>query len=122
MTSDNFFNCQFCGKYAQYSPIEDMKKFNAKVYFCYTCSVEYIYWGNGGYTSISIYSTYNNKMYRWSFIASTGEAFLFYVKIPGIPGTRRNDGVELIKSFKSNIPTITPANFVDKLAVYLLFI
>jgi hypothetical protein len=70
--------------------------------------------------SVSIYATHNSKMYRWT---STGTAaHLWYIKTPGIPGTRKNENLELIKTFNQDIPIITPDNFIEKLSVYLLFL
>ena len=59
-------------------------------------------------------------MYRWT---TTGTAaHLWYVKTPGIPGVKQNEDLELLKTFKENVPDITPDNFLDKLSVYLLFL
>jgi hypothetical protein len=70
--------------------------------------------------SVSIYATHNSKMYRWT---STGAAaHLWYIKTPGIPGTRKNENLELIKTLNQDIPIITPDNFIEKLSVYLLFL
>ena len=123
MNNDTIEPCKFCGQEVEYKPLEEMKQYGVAVYFCYKCLTEYIYWMNsnfGDYISVSIYATHNNKMYRWT---TTGTAaHLWYIKTPGIPGTRKNENLELLKTFNQDIPTITPDNFLEKLSVYLLFI
>jgi hypothetical protein len=114
--------CKFCGKEASYEPLDIEDNIMHDVFFCHHCSVEYIYWNweSGHAMHFSIYKTFNNKMYRWSPYGST--AHLWLIRNPGIPGTKRNENLELIKTFRGNLPNITPDNFVDKLSVYLLFI
>jgi hypothetical protein len=60
-------------------------------------------------------------MYRWT-ITANGHAQLWYIKNPGTPGTRKNEDLEFIRAFCEDIPNITPDNFADKLAIYLLFL
>ena len=111
--------CYFCNKKVAYEPLTEMERFEAKVFFCHFCLVEYVYWSNN-HVTYSIYSTYRDKMYRWT--ASNTRARLWYVKNPGIPGTKKNQNIELLKTFNSDIPNITPDNFIDKLPIYLLFL
>lgn len=121
--NDTIESCKFCNKEILHKPIEEMEKYGVKVYFCYNCSTEYIYWINsnfGDYISVSIYTTHNNKMYRWTTSGTT--AHLWYIKTPGIPGTRKNENLELLRTFSQDIPSITPDNFLEKLSVYLLFL
>lgn len=123
MNNDTVYPCKFCNQEVVYKPLEEMENYGVRIYFCYDCNVEYLYWMNSNiedHISVSIYATHNNKMYRWT---ETGAAaHLWYVKTPGIPGTRKNENLELIKTFNQDIPTITPDNFIDKLSVYLLFL
>lgn len=123
MNNDTIHPCKFCYQEVQYKPLAEMENYGVRVYFCYDCNTEYLYWMNPNISdniSVSIYATHNSKMYRWT---STGvAAHLWYIKTPGIPGTRKNENLELIKTFNQDIPIITPDNFIEKLSVYLLFL
>jgi len=101
-----------------------MENHGIKVYFCDTCFAEYTFWQDGEPMSENLYVTVRDKLYRWNYSPSTDTARLWYIKSPGIPGTRKNDDVKLIHTFKgyNDIPNITPANFEEKLRTYLLFI
>jgi hypothetical protein len=113
--------CRFCQQDVSYAPLDSMEGLGIKVYFCYTCSAEYMYSMHfNTFNSTSIYATFNNKMYRWSMTGNA--AHLWYIKTPGIPGCKENKDLDLIKTFKDNLPDITPDNFIEKLSVYLLFI
>lgn len=114
--------CKFCQQDVLYRPIEELEHLGVKVYFCYDCSAEYLYWGSDSIDSVSIYTTYRERMYRWTVISGGTSAHLWYIKTPGVPGSRKNEDMELIKTFKEDLPIITPDNFIEKLSVYLLFI
>lgn len=90
--------------------------------FCYRCSAEYIYFLDEKPFSISLYTTINDKMYRWTTYRHCKDSQLWYVKNPGIPGVRRNSGLEFIKAFNLDAPKITPDNISNKLPIYLLFL
>lgn len=124
MNNDTIELCKFCQQDVLYRPLEELEHLGVKVYFCYDCSAEYLYWDNANlgssFATTSIYTTYKDKMYRWTTTGNS--AHLWYIKTPGIPGTRKNENLELIKTFNSNLPDITPDNIQDKLSVYLLFL
>lgn len=125
--------CTFCGGVAAYSPLVEMEEHNVKVYFCSDCRAEYLYfWDSrsenwrlhGNPSSISLYTTINDKMYRWT-ISSTGDGLLWYVKNPGVPGSRKNSDMEPVKSFRVKegaVPDITPQNINDKVRTWLIFL
>jgi hypothetical protein len=49
-------------------------------------------------------------------------AHLWEVKVPGEPGLKINKDLVLIKTFKNNIPEITPDNILNKITSWLPFI
>lgn len=128
MTTHHPKECRFCLKPPVSTPLDEMKRHNIEVYFCYTCKAEYLYWNDGELASWSLYITHHDKMYRWTVsvwqsetgLKNTGQ--LWYVKDPGIPGTRKNSNLQLIKTFTEDFPAITPENFPIKLPTYLIFI
>jgi hypothetical protein len=116
--------CSHCGGFAGYAPIPEMDYHEADVYFCHRCQAEYIYFrGTGNLASVSLYTTINGKMYRWSTNRTIGQ--LWRIKIPGIPGEKKNEGVEMIRSFNPDvgeaIPNITPENIEEKIRTILVF-
>jgi hypothetical protein len=128
MTDQEFHNavnpkpCKFCGKAASYCPLDEMEQYGVKVYFCHPCKAEYLFWPNGVRSSISLYTIINHKTYRWT-ILKENTAQLWYVKDPGIPATRLNHNLDLIKFFNgSDMPELTPQNINDKIRTWLIFI
>ena len=115
--------CKFCEKSSQYSPLQEMESHGVRVYFCHDCQAEYLYWSDGGSLSTSLYTTINDKMYRWT-VSNNFNAILWYVTDPGTPGVRKNKSLKFIKEFvnQAEVTTITPQNIVDKLKTYLLFL
>jgi len=115
--------CHFCNKETANVTQESWKIL--KVYFCFNCLTEYVHFGeNIDPAYIHLYTTINNKMYRWSTNCydKHQNGTIAYVKEPGIPGVKLNEGVKGIKTFKSNLPTITPDNVNAKLKFILLFL
>lgn len=112
--------CTFCGAGATYSPLDELDKHGVDVYFCHPCRAEYLYFWDGQCASTSLYTEINKKMYRWTI--SSSSAVLWYIKNPGTPGTRKNDGIEFIKAFKEDVPVITPQNVNEKLRTWLIFL
>jgi hypothetical protein len=112
--------CKFCGREVSYEPLKEMEEYGVKVYFCHPCLAEYVYWNDGAHATASVYITYRDRMYRWTVSNDMGQ--LWYIKNPGVPGTRRNENLELIKTFRRDIPHINPSNFLEKLSIYLVFL
>lgn len=113
--------CRFCINGASYAPLNEMEKHDIKVYFCHDCKAEYLYFPDGLAASVSLYTEINQRMYRWT-VSSQHVAQLTYIKDPGIPGTRKNENLEFIKSFKKDYPHITPQNINEKIRVWLVFL
>lgn len=113
--------CQFCANGASYAPLDEMEKHGVKVYFCYECRAEYLYFSDGLAASVSLYTEINQRMYRWT-VTSQNVAQLIYIKNPGIPGTRKNENLEFIKSFQKDFPQVTPQNINEKLRTWLVFL
>jgi hypothetical protein len=117
--------CKFCPKETVYVPLiikggnGDNKYHTFDVHYCYDCAAEYVDWS--GSTAVHLYTTINNRMYRWSMEANGAAAHLWYVGEPGIPGKNPNRKMFLIKSFK-DFPQITPENIERKLRFILLFL
>lgn len=116
-------DCKYCHQLTAYAPLKEMEEHGVKVYFCVICSAEYTFWQDGDPMSENLYITIRDKMYRWNYSPAADEARLWYIKNPGIPGTRKNEDVKFLQVFKgSDIPNITPSNFEEKLRTYLLFL
>jgi len=114
--------CQFCQQEVSHEPLKGLEEYGVKVYFCHDCLAEYVYWTDGAEASSSVYRTYRDKMYRWTVTPQRDTAYLVHIKKPGVPGSRHNEDMHILKVFKSDFPNITPDNFIDKLSVYLVFL
>ena len=115
--------CTFCQKDTVYVPLvvtpqtsSNFRRF--EVYYCYDCNAEYVE-STGG---VHLYATINNKMYRWSMEEEGTIGRLWSVGEPGIPGAQPNRKMFLIKSFKKDLPVITPQNILEKLKFILVFL
>lgn len=117
--------CQFCTKEISDAPVNEMAKHGVGVYFCHPCQAEYLYFRSGTCASVSLYTTINERCYRWT-VTSVDTAQLWYVKEPGIPGVRKNEGMEPVKGFSKSdgdtIPELTPSNVNGKIRVWLPFL
>jgi hypothetical protein len=119
--------CKYCNQEVPYRPIEDMERYNVKVHFCDSCQAEYLIWSNGVRNSVSLYTSINDKMYRWSVYKDI-TATLWWIKTPGEPGTRVNKDLTVIKSFGDRdddtdpLPILTPSNIREKLRTWLIFL
>lgn len=121
-------SCKFCptkNYNAVYAPIDDMERHGAHVFFCHACQAEYIYFADGICACTSLYTTINNKMYRWT-VTSVGTGNLSYIGQPGIPGVKKNDQIQTIKYFDPQqghkVHHLTPQNVQEKLKIWLLFL
>lgn len=65
-----------------------------------------------------------DKMYRWSTEEKDNimSGSIWFIGEPGKPGMYPNRKVDLLKNFKSGLPTITPENIERKLRFMLLFL
>lgn len=111
--------CRFCQKETVYVPLTISARRTFKVYHCYDCSYEYV--DELSWSNHHLYTSINNRMYRWSVDESGTAAHLWYVGEPGEPGVRANRKLFLVKSFK-DFPSITPQNIERKLRFILLFL
>lgn len=120
-------NCQFCENPTTYAPLDQMENFGIKVYFCHPCQSEYLYLSREGVinetpSSFSLYTTINNKMYRWTRMAGGG-VHVWLVKKPGIPGIRINSEMESVVYIEEDEPfNINPQNIQVKLQIWLPFL
>jgi hypothetical protein len=117
--------CQFCQQFPHYAPLEEMENHGVKVFFCHPCRAEYLCWDdNNTYSSVSIYTEIQNRIYRWTRWTNTakGAAQLWLIKNPGVPGTRRNQNLESVMYLEKDIPDITPDNIKEKIKTWLLFL
>lgn len=121
-------HCKFCQKDNVYVPLiikggnGSSKYHTFEVYYCYDCAAEYV---NYGENSVHLYTTLNDKMYRWSVNMIAGQpdyGTIWYVGEPGEPGVRPNKKMKLLKSFTDNLPQVTPKNIQSKLRFMLLFL
>lgn len=117
--------CEYCGGSAGYSPIDEMNRHEADVYFCQRCKAEYIYFRRTEFlANTSLYVEINGKTYRWSHNRGIGQ--LWFIEKPGEPGVRRNDGIKLVRTFSpgvgESVPQITPSNIEEKVRTILVFL
>lgn|SRR5574338_141405 len=116
--------CKFCGQGAGYAPLQELSAYGIDVYFCKPCSAEYVFWSrlakDESYTSCSLYTEINGKMFRLTF-QSDGAANLWYIKNPGVPGTRANRDLDMLKAFTHH-PDVNPQNINEKIKTWLVFI
>lgn len=115
-------NCQFCYKCTHYKPLKAMKDLGVDVYFCFACNAEYLVWQNSNIGSVSLYTTINEKMYRWTVAGDRHT--LWYVENPGVPGFETNKNLKHILSIDENStkPVMTPNNIQEKIRTYLLIL
>ena len=116
--------CQFCQQPAPYSPLEEMEMHAIKVYWCEPCHAEYLQFSESPHVnSCSLYTTVSGRMYRWT-VSALGQASLWYIKKPGIPGVKVNrETQQLMHLSKEDVqPVITPQNIHHKISTYLLFL
>jgi hypothetical protein len=121
-------DCQFCSQPTLYVPLTTTainpvsKTRSLRVHFCADCQAEYVIWkDDGSVASIHLYTTINDKMYRWTTGTSIKHARLFYIGQPGIPGKEANKEVEFIQRFDT-FPQITPQNIEEKIRFMLPFL
>lgn len=114
--------CRFCQQATRYSPIREMENINVKVHWCEVCQAEYLRFADSdkAYTC-SLYTIINQRMYRWTTNAH-GNAWLYYIKEPGVPGERPNRGIQWILTLNNVADKLTPQNINAKIRTYLLFL
>lgn len=101
-----------------------MEMVGIKVYWCDGCCAEYLYFEDDDQVNCcSLYTTINNKMYRWTTTAS-GATHLCYIEHPGVPGKTINRDTIILFSTKDrgDLPVVTPHTVKQKIGIYLLFI
>lgn len=116
----NNHNCNFCQQQTKNATFGDLERYGMKVNFCHTCLAEYVFYSDGALSHWSLYTTINEKMYRWT--VNSASAWLRLIGTPGIPGVSQNEDLKNIRVFKENIPEINPSNISEKLRTYLLFL
>jgi len=116
--------CKFCKESTVDKSLNVTPQRNMKVDFCETCHAEYVYWVDTDKTpyAVHLYTTINDKLYRWSFYEDEQEGRLWYYEEPGIPGLKPNRKAKLLKVFHDYFPDITPVNITDKVKMILLFL
>lgn len=117
--------CKFCNQEVKDAPVDEMSKHGIGVFFCHACQAEYLFFRSGHCASVSLYTNINERCYRWT-VTSVDTAQLWYVKEPGIPGVKKNEGMAPVKSFNKDkgdaIPQLTPANVNGKVRMWLPFL
>jgi hypothetical protein len=117
--------CKYCNNEAEYEPLPVFHGGSTRllsVYYCRPCQAEYIcYTKDSQLWRYHLYTTINNKMYRWSAHSSVEGGRLWYIGEPGIPGKQPNKGLVELKYLK-DLQNITPQNIADKISTLLPFI
>jgi hypothetical protein len=120
--------CQFCLGEATYAPLEAMKYYGFEIFFCATCQAEYIYHFQNcsevKYSSISLYTEINDKMYRWTTVLDGAKrrCSLWYIKEPGLPGVKPNRKLNCLFASCEEMPPVTPQNIQGKISSWLTFL
>jgi hypothetical protein len=119
--------CRFCQQtQAVYSPLEPMESYGCKIFFCHPCQAEYLFYSRDNiltsFVGFSLYATISEKMYRWSVHTNETRATLWWVKTPGIPGTRINRDLISLLQIYDDLPTITPQNIEARIRKWLLLL
>ena len=114
--------CKFCNQEAEFKPLKEMQ-LHFDIYFCKPCLAEYLYYPDEdeiwGY---SLYTYINNQLYRWN-VSGLGNAYIWHVKKPGIPGIAPNRKTKLLKTIKQDpLPAVTPANVNERLHTWITFL
>jgi len=114
--------CKFCGGGAGYAPIDTLKYSHIDVYFCHTCSAEYVFWGkvNPKNQTYSIYTQIGDRHFRVT-VNSDNTCTIWFIGEIGVPGKSLNQKLKKIKHF-NYIPDITPSNINQKLRSWLPFL
>lgn len=126
--------CDFCHRETKYVPLvikATVPNFGAnvaarqrsiRVHFCYGCQAEYVFWlGPNGEPTVHLYVSINDAVYRWSVDSDGIFGRLWHIKEPGVPGVKQNTKSDLLKTFKGNLPDITPQNIDEKIRFILLW-
>jgi hypothetical protein len=114
--------CKFCRQLPSYEPLDVMERYQTKIFFCHPCQTEYLYNARESINSwfiMSIYTTINNKLYRWTE-DKLDFCRLWIINRPGIPGKTANDDLTLLYHLEGkNSLNITPANINDKIKTWI---
>lgn len=113
--------CMFCPNMAGYYPLNETSQYGIAVHFCHTCQAEYLFYQSGDKASVSLYTEINGKTYRWT-VLSSNDATLWWIKEPGIPGQKKNEGLVVVRSFEAPAPQLTPSNVKEKIQLWLPFL
>ena len=120
--------CQFCQAGASYAPLEELEAYDVKVFFCYPCQAEYLYYKNDLLTaaSVSLYAEVNHKNYRWTVFNEKQCGTLWWIKAIGIPGVRVNKDLIHLLSFdtrkEEKVPQLTPFDVAERILLWLPFL
>lgn len=93
-----------------------------KIHFCQQCQAEYVCWDDDQTIgSVNLYTTINDKMYRWSVSPFDKTGRLWFIKTPGVMGQIPNKDLVLLKVFEEFAP-VTPQNIKEKIRLMLTFL
>lgn len=111
--------CKFCSEIIVPIGAEHMNQLGILVYSCEPCAAEYLYWsGSMSLSAIALYTTFNNKMYRWSQSTSGLNVINISNEKEKLGATFPN---QTLKKFKGNIE-INPQNISSKIGMMLTFL
>lgn len=117
--------CRFCCQKLRHSHMPELEENDIQIYVCDPCQSEYIYSNEGALISLSIYTKIKERHYRWT-VTSPDQAALwrvsFYPESNSKPAYGQHDYAKMIKSWKQDIPNISPSNIYQKVQTYLIFL
>lgn len=120
--------CKFCNNPVAYTPLKEMEeKFAIKIFYCYTCNAEYLFFSRNEIlsqepSSVSLYVDIGDKTYRWT-VSAHGVGRLWLIGKPGIPGQKINEDMRSVILFnETDKISITPQNIEAKVRSWLTFL
>lgn len=117
----NFRSCIYCKENIPYESISELEILGIKVYFCFVCQAEHLYFSNDNLASVSLYTTINSNLYRWT-MPCKGNNQLWLVKNQELPFSRKKSNTELVKCFDEISYNVNPKNVYKKIKNLLIFL
>jgi len=112
------FKCKYCSRDLNQIDSDENKRINAKVFYCESCRAEYLFTSNNILASVSMYVTFNDRVYRWTEI-NNGKRQLWHVLNFKSPGSRSLSNNKNIFSIENSTINLTPETVINKIKFYI---
>jgi hypothetical protein len=113
-------SCKYCNSKLISISCEENYLYNITILYCIECRAEYFYISNDKLSSISLYTSINDKIYRWTEIIN-GVRQLWHVIKYERPGSRSLINNKKILTIKNSSINLNPKNIQEKIKSYLNF-